>query len=44
MTEETRRMVADLVWRDQDFMQLFAAEHSFVNTALARALQTARPR
>jgi hypothetical protein len=43
MTEETRRMVADLVWRDQDFMQLFAAEHSFVNTALAQLYKLPAP-
>ncbi len=44
MTEETRRMVSDLVWRDQDFMQLFSAEHSFVNTGLAQLYKVPAPK
>ena len=44
MTEETRRMVADLVWRDQDFTQLFSAEHSFINTSLAQLYKLPAPK
>jgi hypothetical protein len=44
MTEETRRMVADLVWRDQDFMQLFSAEHSYLSTGLAQLYKVPAPK
>ena len=44
MTEETRRMVADLVWRDLDFTQLFSAEHSFINTSLALLYKLPAPK
>jgi hypothetical protein len=35
MTEETRRFVADLVWEDRNFMELFTSEHGYVNAELA---------
>jgi len=35
MTEETRRMVADLVWNDRNFMDLFRADYAFVSSDLA---------
>jgi hypothetical protein len=35
MTEEARRFVADLVWEDRDFMELFTSEFGYVNAELA---------
>lgn len=35
MTEETRRMIADLVWGDKNFMDLFRADYAFINSDLA---------
>jgi len=35
MTEETRRFVSDLVWSDRNFMTVFTAGYSFVNSDLA---------
>jgi hypothetical protein len=35
MTEETRRLIADLVWNDRNFMDLFTADYTYVNSALA---------
>lgn len=35
MTEETRLLVADLVWNDRNFMDLFRADYSFINSDLA---------
>lgn len=35
MTEETRRFFGDLVWNDQDFMQLFTADYGYLNADLA---------
>jgi hypothetical protein len=35
MTEETRRLIADLVWNDRNFMDLFTAGYAFVNSDLA---------
>ncbi|HEX2727265.1 MAG TPA: DUF1592 domain-containing protein, partial [Beijerinckiaceae bacterium] len=35
MTEETRRFVADLVWNNRDFTELFTAPHGYVNPDLA---------
>jgi hypothetical protein len=42
MTEETRRMMAHLVWNNQNFMEFFNADYSFVSTPLAR-LYNAKP-
>ncbi|MEZ5402694.1 MAG: DUF1592 domain-containing protein [Bryobacteraceae bacterium] len=35
MTEETRRLVADLVWNDGNFMDLYTAGYTFLNPDLA---------
>jgi hypothetical protein len=35
MTEETRRLIADLVWTDRNFMDLFTADYAYVNSGLA---------
>ncbi len=36
MVEETRRLFNHLVWNDQNFMEFFTADYTFVNTDLAR--------
>ena len=36
MVEETRRLFNHLVWDDQNFMEFFTADYTFVNTDLAR--------
>ena len=36
MVEETRRLFNHLVWNDQNFMEFFTANYTFVNTDLAR--------
>jgi hypothetical protein len=35
MTEETRRLVSDLVWNDGDFRKVFNADYSFLTSDLA---------
>ena len=35
MTEETRRLVADLVWNDRDFTEFYSANYSFLSSNLA---------
>ena len=35
MTEETRRLVADLVWNNGDFTKIYSAEYAFLNDGLA---------
>jgi hypothetical protein len=35
MTEETRQFVADLVWNERNFMELFTADYTFINADLA---------
>ena len=35
MAEETKRLIADLVWTDGNFMDLFTAPYTFVNSDLA---------
>jgi hypothetical protein len=35
MTEETRRFLADIVWSDRDFMQMYTANWTFLNGDLA---------
>ncbi len=35
MTEETRQFIADLVWNDRNFMDLFTADYTFINAELA---------
>jgi hypothetical protein len=36
MVEETRQLFNHLVWRDQNFMELFTANYTFISTDLAR--------
>ncbi|MDR3618329.1 MAG: DUF1592 domain-containing protein [Paludisphaera borealis] len=36
MVEETRRLFNHLVWNDQNFMEFFTADYTFVNSDLAR--------
>lgn len=35
MTEETRGFIADMVWNDRNFMDVFTADYSFINADLA---------
>ncbi len=35
MAEETRRLVANLVWNDRNFMEFLTADYSFLNSDLA---------
>lgn len=35
MTEEARSFIADLVWNERDFTQVFTADYSFINADLA---------
>ena len=35
MTEESRRFIADLVWNDRSFMDLFTADYTFLDADLA---------
>jgi hypothetical protein len=35
MTEEARHFIADLVWNNRNFMQVFTANYSFINSDLA---------
>jgi hypothetical protein len=43
MTEETRRFIADLVWSDRDFMEVFTAKNGYVNAELARIYELPAP-
>jgi hypothetical protein len=43
MTEETRRFVSDLIWNDRNFMQVFTASYSFVNSDLAAVYKVKAP-
>ncbi len=43
MTEETRRMIDDAVWNDHDFMTIFSADYSFLNSDLAALYGVAAP-
>lgn len=35
MTEETKRLVADVVWNNRNFMEIFTADYGFLNSDLA---------
>jgi hypothetical protein len=35
MAEETKRLIANVVWNDQNFMEIFTANYSFLNSDLA---------
>jgi Protein of unknown function (DUF1592)/Protein of unknown function (DUF1588)/Protein of unknown function (DUF1587)/Protein of unknown function (DUF1595)/Protein of unknown function (DUF1585) len=43
MTEEARRFIGDLVWNDRDFMQVFTANYSFINSDLAAVYKVDPP-
>jgi Protein of unknown function (DUF1592)/Protein of unknown function (DUF1588)/Protein of unknown function (DUF1595)/Protein of unknown function (DUF1587)/Protein of unknown function (DUF1585) len=43
MTEETRRLVADAVWNDRSFMDIFQADYAFVNSDLASLYKLPAP-
>src|SRR6202035_5434354 len=43
MTEETRRLVADAVWNDRDFMTIFKSDYGFLNTDLANLYKFPAP-
>ena len=43
MTEEARRFVGDLVWNDRNFMDVFTAKYSFINSDLAAVYKTPPP-
>ncbi len=43
MTEETRRLVADAVWNDRDFMTIFKADYAFLNSDLANLYKVPAP-
>ena len=43
MTEETRRLVADAVWNQRDFMEIFSAQYSFINADLAALYKLSPP-
>ena len=43
MTEEARRFVGDLVWNDRNFMQVFTASYSFINSDLAAVYKVGPP-
>jgi hypothetical protein len=43
MAEETRRLAADLVWNNGNFMKLFSADYTFVNSDLAALYKIPAP-
>jgi hypothetical protein len=43
MTEETRRLAADLIWNDRNFMDLYTAEYTFLNPDLASLYKLPAP-
>jgi hypothetical protein len=43
MTEETRRLAADLVWNDRDFTKLYSADYAFLNADLAAIYKLPAP-
>ncbi len=43
MAEETRRLAADLVWNNGNFMHLFSADYTFINSDLAALYQLPAP-
>lgn len=43
MTEETRRFISDLVWKDQDFTTLFTADYGYLNADLAAVYKLPAP-
>ena len=43
MLAETTRLFEDLVWNDKNFLDLFTARYSFINTALAQLYELPPP-
>ena len=43
MTEETRRLIADAVWNDRNFMTVFKADYAFLNSDLANLYKFPAP-
>jgi hypothetical protein len=43
MTEETRRLIADAVWEQRDFMTVFSGSHTFLNSDLAGLYKVPAP-
>jgi len=43
MTEEARRLVADLVWNNGDFMKIYSADYAFLNSGLAELYKVKAP-
>jgi hypothetical protein len=43
MTEEARRLVADLVWNNGDFTKIYSADYAFVNSGLATLYKIPAP-
>jgi hypothetical protein len=43
MTEETRLFIADLVWNDRDFTEIFTADYGYVNAELASVYGVTAP-
>jgi hypothetical protein len=43
MTEESKRFIGDLIWNDRNFMQVFTAKYSFINSDLAAVYKVPPP-
>jgi hypothetical protein len=43
MTEEASRFVSDFVWNDRNFMEVFTAKYSFINSYLAAVYKVPPP-
>lgn len=43
MTEETRRLVADLVWNNGDFTKIYSADYAYLNSGLADLYKVKAP-
>lgn len=43
MTEESRLLIADAVWNDRNFMDVFSADYGFLNSDLARLYKLPTP-
>jgi hypothetical protein len=43
MTEETRRLVAELVWNNRNFMEFYSADYAFLSSNLAELYKVPAP-
>ena len=43
MTEESKRFIDDLIWNDRNFMEVFTANYSFINSDLAAVYKVPPP-